>query len=187
MPLGKAEEPVREKCWDKLLRGPDSMQRMCELGIRNPKRHVSVKSLPSELTECCRKGGRKTVRARGDGGHQGNGAFWTQQGWGTYELRDWVSMHTVCGVCTNGVLELKGEDTCPIPDPEAVSDRVTLTKEMSAFSNRVSPGEETTLKGSSLTQQQMANTKRLSGVFAGSLSCKILSGFFPFPFFPPSF
>jgi hypothetical protein len=31
---------------------------------------VSIKSLPSELREACRRGGRKIVRAEEDGGHQ---------------------------------------------------------------------------------------------------------------------
>ena len=37
---------------------------------RESKWEVSIKSLHSELRESCRRGGRKIVRARGDGGHQ---------------------------------------------------------------------------------------------------------------------
>ena len=34
----------------------------------------------------CQRGGREIVRARGDGWHQGNSVFQTQQGWCTDEL-----------------------------------------------------------------------------------------------------
>jgi hypothetical protein len=42
---------------------------------REPKLEVSIKSLPSELRESCRRGDRKSVRARGDGAHQENKAL----------------------------------------------------------------------------------------------------------------
>jgi hypothetical protein len=51
------------------------MQGMKDLRIFSPKCDVSMKSLPSGLREPCRKGGRKNVKARGDGGQLGNQAL----------------------------------------------------------------------------------------------------------------
>jgi hypothetical protein len=39
------------------------------------KYDVSVKSLPSGITELCKEGNRHIVRAIRDGGHQGNETF----------------------------------------------------------------------------------------------------------------
>jgi hypothetical protein len=45
-------------------------QAVRELVILSPKWDVSIKSIPLELTDLCRRGGRKSLRGRGDGGHQ---------------------------------------------------------------------------------------------------------------------
>ena len=50
----------------------DNVQRARDLRALSPKWDVSVKTFPSELTERCGKGGRKSLRARQDKGHQGN-------------------------------------------------------------------------------------------------------------------
>ena len=44
-------------------------------GPYNTKWDVSINSLLSGLRELCRRGGANIVRARGDGGHQGNKTF----------------------------------------------------------------------------------------------------------------
>jgi hypothetical protein len=43
--------------------------------ILRPKWDVSIQFLPSVPRELCEREGRKTVRARGDGGHQENKAL----------------------------------------------------------------------------------------------------------------
>ena len=45
------------------------------LGTRSSIWDVSIKFLPSELREAHRRGGRKNVRARKEGGHQKNKAL----------------------------------------------------------------------------------------------------------------
>ena len=54
---------------------PDIMQRMRDLRTLHPKGDFSIKSLSSELREACGRGGRKSVRARGNRGHHENKAF----------------------------------------------------------------------------------------------------------------
>jgi hypothetical protein len=46
-----------------------------DLETFSPKWDVSIKSLPSGLREHCRKGGRKSVRAREEVEYQGNRHF----------------------------------------------------------------------------------------------------------------
>lgn len=48
---------------------------MRELGTLNPKQDVSNNSLPSGSRELGIRGGRKSVRDRGDEGYQGNRAL----------------------------------------------------------------------------------------------------------------
>ena len=48
------------------------LRKECSL---SPKWNVSIKSLHPELGEPHRKGGEKSVRVRGDGGHQENKAL----------------------------------------------------------------------------------------------------------------
>lgn len=47
------------------------MCRVRDYETLSPKWDVSVKSLPSELREHCRGGGKKSVKVTGDGGSQG--------------------------------------------------------------------------------------------------------------------
>lgn len=54
-----------------------------DLGMFSPKWDVFIKSLTSGLRIIYKKGGRKIVRARGDGWHQGNSVFQAQQDWWT--------------------------------------------------------------------------------------------------------
>lgn len=46
--------------------------RRIDLGTLGSKLNVSIKFLLSELRESCRRGGRKSVQARGDEGQQKN-------------------------------------------------------------------------------------------------------------------
>jgi hypothetical protein len=48
---------------------------MKDLGTLSSKWYVSIRSLPSELREPCRRGNRKILRDRGDGGNQENKAL----------------------------------------------------------------------------------------------------------------
>lgn len=48
---------------------PDTIHRVRNLGTRSPIWTISIRSLPLGLREPHRRGGRKNVRARGDGGH----------------------------------------------------------------------------------------------------------------------
>ena len=50
---------------------PDSVQGMRDLETSNSKQDVSFKPLPSLLREHGRRGNRKTLRASGNGRHQG--------------------------------------------------------------------------------------------------------------------
>jgi hypothetical protein len=47
-------------------------ERERDLGALSLKWDVSIKSLHSELREPCRRGGRTSLRARGDGEHKEN-------------------------------------------------------------------------------------------------------------------
>ena len=62
------------------------------MGDFNSKWEMSIKSLPSELSELMELcgGGEKILRARGDGGLQGNRVFLTQQGCHSYEPTETV-------------------------------------------------------------------------------------------------
>jgi hypothetical protein len=46
------------------------MQNVRYIGTLSPKWNVSIKSLPSRLIELYRRGGRKSVRTRGNGGNE---------------------------------------------------------------------------------------------------------------------
>lgn len=46
-----------------------------DLNTLNPKWDLSIQSLPLALGEFCRKGGRKSVRARRNAGHEGSKTF----------------------------------------------------------------------------------------------------------------
>ena len=61
-----------------------------------PKWHVFIKSFLSGLRELCEREGDKILGVGGDGQHQGNHVFQTQQDWCTFELRDSGSMHRAC-------------------------------------------------------------------------------------------
>ena len=50
----------------------DNIQRVRDLKTLSPKMVVSIKSLPLGLREPFGRGDRKSLRARGDGGHQDN-------------------------------------------------------------------------------------------------------------------
>jgi hypothetical protein len=52
-----------------------NIQRVRGIGILSPKWYVSIKSLPLGLRELCGRRDRKSVRARGDSGHQRNKVF----------------------------------------------------------------------------------------------------------------
>lgn len=64
-------------CWTMCKEG--------DLGILNPKRDVSIKSLLSGPRKPCRREVRKTARARGDRGHHVDKAFKAQQDPSIYE------------------------------------------------------------------------------------------------------
>ena len=101
----------------------DHMQRVRDFEILSLKRHVSIKSLPSELREPCRRGGRKSARVRGNGEHKGKESFYINR---MDELRNPQKLRQRAQVlhrsAPDGVLELKGElDIHPIPNPEVTS------------------------------------------------------------------
>lgn len=54
---------------------PHITQRAAEIGILSPISNVYNKSLPSRLREPCRRRGKKSLRARGDGEHPKNKAL----------------------------------------------------------------------------------------------------------------
>lgn len=82
----------------KLSKGPIEARKCCyaqrtrtrTLGTLSPKWDVFIKSLPLALKKLCKGGGRKIVRATGDGLHQGDSVFQTQQDWRTCELTETV-------------------------------------------------------------------------------------------------
>ena len=45
----------------------DNVQRVVDFGALSPKMDVLIKPLPSKCRGLCRRGGRKIVKARGDG------------------------------------------------------------------------------------------------------------------------
>ena len=47
-----------------------NMERVRNFRTLSPKRDIFIKSLPSRISEPRGRGGRESVRARGDGGHQ---------------------------------------------------------------------------------------------------------------------
>jgi hypothetical protein len=51
------------------------MQKLRYFVTLNPKQEVSIKSLLSRFREQGRRGGRKSLRAKQDEGHQGNEAL----------------------------------------------------------------------------------------------------------------
>lgn len=83
--------------WE-LTQRPITLMQVRERGaeILSPKWDDFIKRLHSGLRMLRRREGRKTVRVGGDGWHQGNRVFHTQQDWCTHELRDHVSMHRAC-------------------------------------------------------------------------------------------
>lgn len=68
---------IREAVNGNKYRDPelDTRWRVRELGTLGHTWGFSIKSLPSGLIEPCGRGGRRIVKARGDGGHQGNEVF----------------------------------------------------------------------------------------------------------------
>ncbi|EDL97925.1 rCG23304 [Rattus norvegicus] len=72
-----ASSPSR---WQQLETHCQTICRAREMGTFSPQSDVSIKSLSSWFKELCGRGGRKSMRARRDGGHQGIKAFWIQQG-----------------------------------------------------------------------------------------------------------
>lgn len=62
--------------WEQIQRlQPDNVQRMREPGTLSPKWDIAIKLRLLGPREPCRRGGRKSMVARGDGGHQENKAF----------------------------------------------------------------------------------------------------------------
>lgn len=53
---------------------PDTRQRVSDLGMLRPKWDLSIQSLPSGLKTPHAREGRKSLRSRRDGGHQGDRA-----------------------------------------------------------------------------------------------------------------
>jgi hypothetical protein len=99
-------------------------QTMCrkrDLGTLSHKQDVSFK-IPF-LRAPARRGGRKSVKAKGDGGHQENKALYINSinaHLNSQRLRQHAQgLHRSA---LDGVLELKGEmDTCPISNRKAIS------------------------------------------------------------------
>jgi hypothetical protein len=54
--------------WEQTQR--DIMQKVRDLAILSPKWNSSIKSLSARLRKPCGRGNRKSIRARGDGGHK---------------------------------------------------------------------------------------------------------------------
>jgi hypothetical protein len=52
--------------WEQIETNSQTVFRVRDLGTLSPN-DVAIKSLPSGLRELCRRKGRKSVRARGDG------------------------------------------------------------------------------------------------------------------------
>lgn len=71
----------------------------------------------SELRGPCGRGGRKTVGARGDGGHLGNKNFQTQQDQCALELTETEAAHAVlakvCARCSSSAKEGCGHMSRP--------------------------------------------------------------------------
>ena len=69
------------------------------LGKLGSKWSVSINYFSSHVTELGVRGGRKIVRARGDGGPQGNVAFYIQEDSHTHELTGTVTARAMplCG------------------------------------------------------------------------------------------
>jgi hypothetical protein len=58
---------------------PDDIQRVRNFGALIPKLDVFIKSFPSGFRQPRGREGRKSVRARGEGGHQDNSVFRIKQ------------------------------------------------------------------------------------------------------------
>lgn len=58
---------------------PDNMQRGRDLQTLSCKSRVSIKSFPPGFREHCGRGGRKRVRGKGEGGHQGSKALYVNK------------------------------------------------------------------------------------------------------------
>lgn len=67
------------------------MQRVRDLGTFSPKWMVSIKPLPSEFRQC-----EKSVRAKGDGGHQETRPSKSTRAKLIWTHSDWGRMHSAC-------------------------------------------------------------------------------------------
>ena len=88
-------------------------KRVKDLCLLSPKREVFIKSLPSVLRDPCRRGGRKIIPTKGDGGHQGSKAFRKLQDRHTCELTKTGSMQSLHGSEPKDVPTLREVDTSP--------------------------------------------------------------------------
>lgn len=81
------------------------MQRVRDLGPLRPKQDIFIKSFPSRLSEPWVRGGIRSVRAQGNGGHHENKALYVT-------IMMHIRVHRTQGLhrCASaGNLELKGE------------------------------------------------------------------------------
>lgn len=116
MKLSKGPIEARKCCYAQRMRG---------LGTLSPKWDVFIKPLPLVLKKLCKGGGRKIVRAIGDGRHQGDSVFQTQQDWCTCELTETVEV----SMGPAHVLAIRG----PTPGRGSRHKPPCLTKKLSPF------------------------------------------------------
>lgn len=81
------------------------VQRARDRGPLGPNWDVSINSLPSRFRESCERG-RRTLRGRGRGGHQGNTDYSAQQDWHTYALTEDANTAACVRACAG--LDLTG-------------------------------------------------------------------------------
>lgn len=94
---------------------PDSIHIVRDIETLNAKWELSIKSLPLGFKKPCGKGGRKSVRAKEDGGHHQNQA--TSNNWAKFTRTQITEYHAqgLHGSATVWDLELEEVDICPHP------------------------------------------------------------------------